>query len=48
MKTKKQIIYLMHDHMWSKCNDSCLYGTGICKFEKRCDIIYNNYKKAKS
>lgn len=34
----------MHMH----CNDSCIYGNNICKFEKRCDLLclYNNkFKK---
>jgi hypothetical protein len=34
---------LMYNHMMiHNCNDSCVYGIGNCRFEKRCDCIVNH------
>lgn len=34
--------------MQRKCNDSCLYGKNVCKFQKRCDLLLTLKKKEQS
>ena len=47
MKTKAEIRQLIIRNNETKCKDVCVYGKGICKYEKRCDILGFHYQNAK-
>lgn len=46
MKTKEAIRKLIIRNNETKCKDVCMYGKGLCKYEKRCNILSNHYQNA--